>query len=85
MEDEDYAHHRYPMWYPALCFEIVDESLSALWIVAQELQPHDGEVRLNLGFREWVSQPGFYALLLEADEAAQECYQARRPTLRQRD
>ncbi len=56
--DEDYSS--YPMWHPALLFQVSDNRLSRYWVFSLKESS-----RPFIGLREWAIEKGFYDRLTD--------------------
>lgn len=60
---------RYPTWYPAPLFEIIDRRLSRFWVIGTEAR--DTQPQYVVAFPDWAERPiAYYDELTDGDDDA---------------
>lgn len=64
-----------PRYYPAYLFEIVDKRISRHWIVNDDIDEDNGNMKtVSFGFKELLEDPFFYGEFLEDDPKQEEIF-----------
>lgn len=81
LDDDDRA---VPIWYPAVLFEVTDESIPDDWVFGYVRPRSDDGGYPVVSFPEWALDRHFYERLAEGSAEAQEIFARRRASAERR-